>query len=186
MLDSCAVGIESAWPLFRLRIRTSRLELAPRTVILGNSGAGKSTHARALASELGCPHLDLDTIAWAPDEIAVERPRDHAARDVEAFCAAHARWVVEGCYGDLAEVALRFGPELVVLDPGVDACLRHCDSRPWEPHKYPSKAEQDERLPMLRAWIRDYYERVGRCSLAEHRDVFDRYGGTKRWLTDSG
>lgn len=155
---------------------------APRTVILGNSGSGKSTRAREIAAELACPHLDLDTIAFEPGKIAVERPRDAAVRDVEAFCTAHDRWVVEGCYGDLGEVALRYGPELVVLDPGVDVCLRHTDSRDWEPHKYASKAEQDERLPMLRTWVRAYYERVGTCSLAEHRDVFERYTGAKRWL----
>jgi predicted kinase len=35
--------------------------IAPRTVIVGNSGSGKSTLARALAAELACPHLDLDS-----------------------------------------------------------------------------------------------------------------------------
>lgn len=159
---------------------------ASRTVILGNSGSGKSTRARALATELACPHLDLDAIAWEPGKIAIERPRDLAVRDIEAFCAATDRWVVEGCYGDLAEVALRFGPELLVLDPGVDVCLEHADMRPWEPHKYASKSEQDERLPMLRTWIRAYYERDDTCSLVKHRAVFDRYAGAKRWLTDRG
>jgi adenylate kinase family enzyme len=40
--------------------------IAPRTVIVGNSGSGKSTLARALAADLACSHLDLDTIACAP------------------------------------------------------------------------------------------------------------------------
>lgn len=39
----------------------------PRIVIFGNSGSGKSTYAKAQAARLGCPHLDLDTIAWLPD-----------------------------------------------------------------------------------------------------------------------
>lgn len=70
--------------------------------ILGNSGAGKSTLARWLAHVLGAPgaplpHLDLDTVAWLPGQLAVTRPRAEADGLVRAWCAAHPQGVLEGC-----------------------------------------------------------------------------------------
>jgi adenylate kinase family enzyme len=152
-----------------------------RIVIVGNSGSGKSTLARRLAGKTA-PVLDLDTIAWEPHKVAVPRPRDLARADLERFCKKHERWVVEGCYGDLAEHALRWQPELILLDPGEAACLRNCRARPWEPHKYASKAEQDAKLEFLLAWVSDYYKRDDDMSLVRHRALFDAYQGPKRWI----
>jgi len=150
-----------------------------RIAILGNSGSGKSTLARELAAGV-TPTLDLDTIVWEPGQIAVARPQDRVDSDLDAFCESNASWIVEGCYGRLAERALRFRPELIFVNPGEEACLRHCRSRPWEPHKYASKAEQDEKLAFLLAWVSDYYKRDDDMSLARHRAIFDGYDGPKR------
>ena len=55
--------------------------------------------ARAVATEHGLTHLDLDLIAWdAPGE---RRPLDASVAMLEAFFAANDGWVIEGCYGDL-------------------------------------------------------------------------------------
>jgi adenylate kinase family enzyme len=151
--------------------------------IIGNSGSGKSTLARWLATQSGAPLLDLDTVAWEPNQIAVARPPDAAAADVRAFCRAHESWVVEGCYANLVSESLRFGPRLVFLNPGEAGCIENCRSRPWEPHKYASKTEQDERLPFLLAWVSDYYTRSGPMSLKEHAALFAAYQGEKHELT---
>ncbi len=66
------------------------------------------------------------------------------------------------------------------MNPGEEACLRNCLNRPWEPHKYASRAEQDERLAHLREWVSDYYRRDGDMSLRGHRAIFDAYDGPKR------
>lgn len=154
-----------------------------RIAILGNSGSGKSTLARHLAALQGVPTLDLDTVAWEPDTPAQLRPDALALDDVRAFCRQHAHWVVEGCYAHLIDAALAFGPRLVFLNPGRDACMAHCRARPWEPHKYASKAEQDANLPALLAWVREYDTRDGPTSLAAHRRCFDAYPGPKHELT---
>lgn len=155
-----------------------------RIVIIGNSGSGKSTLARRLAAP-GQPVLDLDTIVWEPGQIAVPRPPEAVHADLDRFCAEHAAWIVEGCYGALAERLLAQGPEpeLIFLNPGEAACLRNCRARPWEPHKYASKEAQDGKLELLLAWVSDYYRREGDASLARHRAIFDGYGGPKRELT---
>lgn len=150
-----------------------------RVAIFGNAGSGKSTLARWLAESAGLAVLDLDSVAWEPDQPAVARSGALARADVAKFCAAHERWVLEGCYGDLVEAALRFEPLLVFLDPGLEPCAAHCRNRPWEPHKYASKEEQDANLPSLLSWVAGYYTRDGPMSLAAHRAVFDRYRGRK-------
>ena len=114
-----------------------------RVLLFGNSGSGKSTLARALAAEHGIVHLDLDSIVWEPDKIAVLRPIEAIRASLDAFLQSHEQWVIEGCYGELIEIAAPACTELIFLNPGREACLANNLRRPWEPHKYASKAEQD-------------------------------------------
>jgi adenylate kinase family enzyme len=153
-----------------------------RVVIIGNAGSGKSTLARRLADGR-VPVLELDLVVWDPDAIAVARPPELARADLERFCGGHESWIVEGCYGDLAERALAWRPELVFLDPGEDVCLANCRARPWEPRKFASPQAQDAFLEPLLAWVSAYYTRDDDLSLARHRALFDAYDGPKRCLT---
>lgn len=150
-----------------------------RLVIIGNSGAGKSHHARAVSAEHHLEHLDLDTLVWEPDQIAVQRPLDDARADLDDFARTHDAWVVEGCYGDLVNVLDDGRTELRWLDPGVEVCIEHCRARPWEPHKYASREEQDARLPMLLEWVRGYETRTDAWSRAGHAAVHDAWSGPK-------
>lgn len=154
-----------------------------RVAIIGNSGSGKSTLARQLADAFALAALDLDTIAWEPDKVAVSRAPSKAAASLAAFCAAHGRWVIEGCYETLVSCALEHSPILVFLDPGVEVCLANCSGRPWEPHKYASRQDQDAHLDFLLSWVRDYYVRTGELSRAAHMSLFDGYRGTRYHLT---
>jgi adenylate kinase family enzyme len=153
-----------------------------RIAIIGNSGSGKSTLARMLGKH-EVPTLDLDTIVWEPNRIAVARDHAVVLADLHAFCSLHTTWILEGCYAFCAEAALAYDPELIWLDPGLDACLQNCKSRPWEPHKYASKAEQDAKLPFLLDWVAGYYTRDDDMSQHTHRALFDSYDGPKRHLT---
>jgi adenylate kinase family enzyme len=151
--------------------------------ILGNSGSGKSTLAAWLARRSGAPLLDLDTIAWQSDNRGVLRPEDAAAAEVLEFCAGHASWIVEGCYANLVRALLVHRPVLVLLDPGEAQCIANCLARPWESHKYESRAAQDERLPFLLTWVREYYSRDGEMSHASHAATYAAYDGPKHLLT---
>lgn len=153
-----------------------------KILIFGNSGSGKSWHARELAQAHGLAHLDLDTIYWEPGKIAVARPPEDVKKDLLAFVDANPAWVAEGCYGDVIELALPFCTELRFLNPGMETCLEHCRQRPWEPHKYASKEQQDSMLPFLLDWVGKYYERDDAMSYAAHRRIFDSYAGDKREL----
>ena len=154
-----------------------------RFAIIGNAGSGKSTLAWQLAGEMDLALLDLDIVAWVPERIAVPRSPAAAAADVRGFCRSYPQWVVEGCYPQLIATALDHRPLLLLLDPGLDQCLDNCRARPWEPHKYRSRAEQDRKLRMLLAWVEGYYHREGDISLKSHEALFAAYRGPKQRLS---
>lgn len=151
-----------------------------RIAIIGNSGSGKSTLAERLAAGRDLDTLDLDTIVWEPGQIAVSRDVGLALADLHDFCRSRESWIVEGCYGNLVEASLAYGPELIFLNPGLSQCLSNCRARPWEDHKYASKEEQDSKLEFLLQWVADYYTRDGDMSLAGHEALFEHYSGPKR------
>jgi aminoglycoside phosphotransferase (APT) family kinase protein len=153
-------------------------------VIIGNSGSGKSSYATQLARLHDLVHLDLDSIFWEPHQIAVARPAVEVRADLERFLAQRARWVIEGCYGEVAAPALDRCTELVFMNPGLAACLANNRRRPWEPDKYDSTADQECMRAQLLAWVEAYYTRSGPQSYAFHRRLFDAHPGAKRELDE--
>ncbi len=153
-----------------------------RVVVFGNAGSGKSTYAAYLARLEGLIHLDLDTLVWEQGQVAVPRPANLVLLDLHHFLETNSRWVIEGCYSEWVEVASARCTELVFLNPGEMACLAHCRSRPWEPHKFASPGEQDKMLDFLLDWVRAYYTRDESCSLSRHQQVFRAFEGPKREL----
>lgn len=150
-----------------------------RILVFGNSGSGKSTLAGKLAMTHGLAHLDLDSIVWEPDKVAVRRDLEAVSRSLSTFLDLHGRWVIEGCYGELVEAASSHCTQLVFLNPGLQTCLEHNRRRPWEPRKYASKQAQDAMLENLQAWVADYYERKDQWSYHAHRRIFDAFAGPK-------
>jgi adenylate kinase family enzyme len=156
-----------------------------RVVIFGNSGSGKSTLAKSLRDADGLAHLDLDTVAWAPGATPERLPLTESRREIDAFVAAHRGWVIEGCYSDLLDVVLPDASEIVFLNLPVEACIANAKRRPWEPHKYRSRAAQDANLSMLLDWIRQYPERDDTFSRASHEALFRAYAGKKTMYTSN-
>jgi len=150
-----------------------------RLLVFGNSGSGKSTYARTLADRESIPHLDLDSIVWEPNQVAVQRSPEAIQQSLEQFLAGHDRWVIEGCYGELVAAVGPRCTQLVFLNPGLAACLANNERRPWEPHKYASLDQQDAMLATLRAWVTDYYRRADQWSYQAHRRIFDAHTGAK-------
>jgi adenylate kinase family enzyme len=156
-----------------------------RVLIFGNSGSGKSTLAARLRGEQGLAHLDLDGLAWLPTTPPERRALAESGQAIREFVAAHDSWVIEGCYADLLELAAPLATEAIFLNLPVAQCQANARGRPWEPHKYPSRAAQDANLAMLLDWIADYPQRDDVLSLHAHRQFFDAFPGQKRELTDN-
>ena len=148
-----------------------------RTVIIGNSGSGKSTMARAIASAPDVAYLDLDSVAWREDMPTRRKVSGAALGIVAEFAAAHEDWVIEGCYGELAGAALASCDVLIYLDPGNQACEDNCRKRPFEPHKFASSADQDAALPYLLQWVNEYDQRDDDTSRRSHEALAANFSG---------
>src|SRR5262249_6692458 len=136
-------------------------------------------YARALATQEGLAHLDLDSIVWEPGKIAVQRSCEPVAASLRRFIDLHANWVIEGCYGELVRAASAHCTLLVFLNPGIDVCLANNLRRPWEPHKYASLELQNTMLNHLQEWVAGYYQRKDAWSYQVHREIFDAFAGSK-------
>jgi len=154
-----------------------------KTILLGNAGAGKTTLAAALIGQREIPVLSLDEIAWQAG--VQRRPLEESRDALLAFIGPHEQRPIEGCYGDLVEIALPHCEELIFLNPGVDTCVRHCLQRPWEPSKFASAQEQQAALAGLLEWVKTYETRADEYGLARHRQIYDGFPGRKRELRDA-
>ena len=154
-----------------------------RVLIFGNSASGKSTLAKKLCSTEGLSHLDLDTLAWLPTVPPERKPLPESAAEIEAFIDANQAWVIEGCYADLLDVARPYSSEAIFMNLPVDVCIENARRRPWEPHKYSSRAAQDRNLSMLLNWIAEYPERTDTCSYPAHEALYERCYGKRRMIT---
>lgn len=154
-----------------------------RIVLLGNAGAGKSTMARRLiaSARAEVARLSLDEIAWADG--FERRPLQESSELVLEFIRSNENWIIEGCYSDLVEYALPHCTELRFLNPGIEACVRNCLSRPWEPEKFASAAEQEAMLERLLEWVRTYESRTDEYGLVRHRQLYERHAGARREYT---
>lgn len=74
------------------------VSLAGRIYITGASGSGVSTLGAALATELGCPQHDVDTIFWEPTDPPFQTVRALEERQARLQTAAEATdaWVISG------------------------------------------------------------------------------------------
>ncbi|MDZ4818796.1 MAG: toxin [Planctomycetota bacterium] len=68
---------------------------ATRILIVGNSGAGKTTFAKQLSKQREIPYIELDELYWGPNW--TPHPAEQFSRDVSAV-AERETWIVDGNY----------------------------------------------------------------------------------------
>ena len=154
-----------------------------RVLILGNSGSGKSTLAKSISESSGLAHLDLDVVAWLPSNPPKLKSLDDCTEEIRQFMSSHEKWVIEGCYANLIEIAAGNATEMIFLNLPIGECVSNARVREWEPHKYKTKEAQDENLPFLVDWIRTYSERDDECSFQSHLELFERFARKKTMRT---
>ncbi|GAA3916488.1 shikimate kinase [Litoribacillus peritrichatus] len=150
-----------------------------RVLVFGNSGSGKSTYAKRLKDTNGLAHLDLDSLAWQKESPTQRAPISVSQSEIKSFIQANPRWVIEGCYTDLLSLLVEEATEIVFMNLDVILCKENARQRPWEPHKYPSPADQDKNLSMLLEWIEQYHERDDEFSFQAHKNFYERFIGKK-------
>lgn len=85
-----------------------------RVVVVGTSGAGKTTLARRLAARLDAAHLELDAVHHLEDWQPIEPDRFRA--EVGDFVSTHDRWVVDGNYAAVRDLVWPAADTAVWLD----------------------------------------------------------------------
>lgn len=84
-----------------------------RVNVVGTSGAGKTTFARALALRLDLPYVELDALNWRAGWQEEDRAR--FADSVRAHAAADA-WVIDGNYSRVRDAIWERADTVVWLD----------------------------------------------------------------------
>ncbi|WP_394131107.1 shikimate kinase [Shewanella maritima] len=154
-------------------------------LIFGNSASGKSTLAKKLSTTHHLAHLDLDTLAWEPSTPPKRTALNKVQPIILAFIRENSTWVIEGCYADLLDIAKPYTTEMIFMNLPIEQCIANAKNRPWEPHKYSSKAAQDKNLTMLIDWISDYPFRNDELSKAAHTKLYEQFSGNKRKVTSN-
>jgi adenylate kinase family enzyme len=100
-----------------------------RIVVVGTSGAGKTTLARRVADQLQLPHIELDAINWQSGwrDLTRHDPEEFIRRVTEAIQGE--AWVVDGNYGPVRERVWRRATHLVWLDYGRAVIMARVISR---------------------------------------------------------
>lgn len=145
-----------------------------RTLIIGNSGSGKSWLARRLAGHQQVPWIDLDTIHWLSDEHSIARPRAEAL-GMARIAADEPGWVIEGVYGWIASEIIQRATALIWLCVEDEACVANIRQR---------EVNDDERLIALLEWAGSYRTRDGDSGFAAHQRLFEGFSGSKIQLLD--
>jgi adenylate kinase family enzyme len=88
-----------------------------RVLVIGISGAGKSTFARKLAARTGLPLIHLDSEFWKPGWRVTERGK---WRDKVAKLVARDAWILDGNYGASLDLRLPRADTVMWFDyPGL-------------------------------------------------------------------
>jgi adenylate kinase family enzyme len=145
-----------------------------RTLIIGNSGSGKSWLAQRLAEQLRVPWTDLDRIHWLSDEHSIPRPRNEAL-GMARGATSEERWVTEGVYGWIVSEILHRATALIWLCIDDVDCVANIRRR---------EAKDDERLVAMLEWAGNYRTRDDSSGFAAHQRMFDDFGASKIRLTN--
>jgi adenylate kinase family enzyme len=147
-----------------------------RIVVIGNSGSGKSTLAEAIADLARIPAIDLDLLHWEEGGYGVKRDED-VARKMVRDISEKPRWIVEGVFGWLADVALPRATALIWLDLPWSLCRAGLIARG------PRRGATSNDAAELMTWAEAYWTRQTPSSFADHSKMFNEFSGTKLRLS---
>jgi adenylate kinase family enzyme len=153
-----------------------------RTVIIGNSGSGKSHLAKSLSTIYSTPIIHLDQLFWMPRGFNEKNPKDEIKNEIERK-QKETSWIVEGVFGELAEMFLSRAQSLVFLDMDWTVCHAGLLVRGSESSKQLEAVKAEENFKNLLLWAEQYWTRTNLCSHSGHLRLFSNFTGQKYKFT---
>ncbi len=92
----------------------------PRIVVVGVTGAGKTTVSARLARLLGIPHIELDALHWKPNWVMTEREE---FRELVVQTLSGPAWITDGNYRKARDLIWARATTLVWLDYSLPVIL---------------------------------------------------------------
>ena len=84
-----------------------------RIVVIGVTGSGKTTFARAVAAQLGYPYVEMDALHWLPNW--TEKPTDAFRADIAQALSSES-WVIDGNYSKVRDIVWSRADAVIWLD----------------------------------------------------------------------
>ena len=126
-----------------------------RVLVIGCSGAGKSTFAKRLHGIVGLPLIHLDLIWHRADRTVISR-EEFDARLSEILKGDE--WIIDGDYGRTLETRLARCDCVYFLDYPLEVCLSGVEARIGQPRSDMPWVEQDFDAD-FRQWILQFPEK---------------------------
>ncbi|WP_136809435.1 AAA family ATPase [Desulfosediminicola flagellatus] len=144
-----------------------------RTVIIGNSGSGKTWLSQKLATP-NAQIIHLDALFWMPGGFDNKRDREEVNQLIFQS-KEHLNWVAEGVFGELAEHYFDVAQTLIWLDMSWDLCCSRLEQRGSESKKHLGREQTEEGLRKLLDWASHYYDRTDTRSRKGHQSLYNLF-----------
>ncbi len=158
-------------------------KIMQRSVIIGNSGSGKTYLSRVLGLSSAIPVIHLDQLFWEPSGFNQKRSKEIVLSDIAA-AKSGPKWIAEGVFGELAEMFFDKADSLVWLDLPWLACRENLIARGSESAAQMDKQKAEENFMRLLTWAENYTTRTDLRSHAGHEKLYQQFSGAKIRLED--
>jgi adenylate kinase family enzyme len=151
-----------------------------KLLIIGNSGAGKTWLSEKIAGTVGVQTTNLDEIFWQDSSFSEIR-NIISQKELVSKVLVQPEWIVEGVFGDLAEMFIPATECLIFLDLQWEACEVNLLNRT----KGNTEQAVNSDINTLLMWASEYKNRETSVSHSYHNRLFNNFKGTKYKLSST-